>query len=154
MTPDMLKNLLDACFTAKRITEIMPPLPAGMTPRHIHIIDAVHQLAQTRDKVHPRDVSDLLNLTPPCVTRLIGDLDRMKCLRKQYERDDKRFVSLELTRLGEKYHNDYVANFHAGLSAVLEGVTDSRCRETIQTVNTLHDALVAYISEKKNHARK
>lgn len=40
-----VKKFLSACQEAKRITELMPPLPKGMSPRHIYVIDAVFQLS-------------------------------------------------------------------------------------------------------------
>ena len=36
-----VKYLLDACFTAKRITETMLELPKGLKSRHIHVIDYI-----------------------------------------------------------------------------------------------------------------
>lgn len=54
------KALLDACFTAKRITESMADLPEGMKPRHIHVIDAIHELGAD---VRVSDVSHRLNIT-------------------------------------------------------------------------------------------
>ena len=39
-----IKEFLDACHKAKRIAEMMPELPEGMTPRHVHVIDAIYQL--------------------------------------------------------------------------------------------------------------
>ena len=41
-----VKFFLDSCHAAKRITELMPKLPKGLTPRHIHVIDAIWQISQ------------------------------------------------------------------------------------------------------------
>ena len=57
-----VKDFLSACQDAKRITELMPPLPKGMSPRHIYVIDAVFQLSQCQEKVMVSDVSRLLAL--------------------------------------------------------------------------------------------
>ena len=42
-----VKNFLGACHEAKRITELMPKLPKGMTPRHIQILDSIRQLERS-----------------------------------------------------------------------------------------------------------
>ena len=36
-----VRSLLDVCWKAKAITELMPALPKGMKPRYVHVIDAV-----------------------------------------------------------------------------------------------------------------
>lgn len=45
-----VKQLLESCHNAKRITELMPKLPAGMTPRHIHVIDAICEIEKKLPK--------------------------------------------------------------------------------------------------------
>lgn len=38
---DDVRSLIDACWKAKTITELIPALPKGMKPRYVHVIDAV-----------------------------------------------------------------------------------------------------------------
>ncbi|RRN61731.1 MarR family transcriptional regulator, partial [Caulobacter sp. 602-1] len=38
---DDVRSLIDACWKATTITELMPALPKGMKPRYVHVIDAV-----------------------------------------------------------------------------------------------------------------
>ena len=35
MTTEKIKRMLDACYQAKRIRELLPPLPQGVTPSYI-----------------------------------------------------------------------------------------------------------------------
>ena len=44
MTIAMIKALLDACYQAKRIRDLLPPLPKGVTPAYIHYLDVIDQL--------------------------------------------------------------------------------------------------------------
>lgn len=37
MDTTVVKSFLDTCHKAKRIAELMPELPCGMTPRHVHV---------------------------------------------------------------------------------------------------------------------
>ena len=39
MTNKKIKRMLDACYQAKRIREMLPPLPEGIVSSHIHIAD-------------------------------------------------------------------------------------------------------------------
>ena len=68
MTTTALKQLLDSCFTAKRVIETLPELPPGMKPRHIHVLEAVHALQEQNGACRVSDVSARLNVTLPSVT--------------------------------------------------------------------------------------
>ena len=35
---DDVRDLIDVCWMAKRITEALPELPKNMKPRHVHVI--------------------------------------------------------------------------------------------------------------------
>lgn len=41
MTIQTIKRMLDACYQAKRIREMLPALPAGVTPSYIHFLDVI-----------------------------------------------------------------------------------------------------------------
>ncbi|MEG1410710.1 MAG: hypothetical protein RSD36_12805 [Terrisporobacter sp.] len=60
--------MIDACFIAKRITEVMPELPNGLKPRNIHVIDCIAELKKEKEIIN-----------------------------KYNEKEDKRIVSLSLT---------------------------------------------------------
>ena len=103
-----VKDFLSACQDAKRITELMPPLPKGMSPRHIYVIDAVFQLSQCQEKVMVSDVSKLLGVTRPSITKVIQELEKLKVLTKIPDQEDKRIVHIALTSLGKEYYGVYV----------------------------------------------
>ena len=44
MTIELIKRLLDACYEAKRIRDMLPPLPDGVTPSYIHFLDVIEQI--------------------------------------------------------------------------------------------------------------
>ena len=76
MEIEAVQELMAACHEAKRITELLPKLPKGMTPRHIGVIDAIHGLSREGD-VCVSAVSARLGITRPSVTRLIGELEQL-----------------------------------------------------------------------------
>ena len=45
MTPEKLKRMMDACYQAKRIRDLLPTLPEGVTPSYIHFLDILQTLA-------------------------------------------------------------------------------------------------------------
>lgn len=68
MTIELIKQLLDACYLAKRAREMLPALPEGVTSSYIQCLDVIQKL-QTRG-IWPKisDLSDALNLPRPGVT--------------------------------------------------------------------------------------
>lgn len=62
MTIELIKRLLDACYEAKRIRDMLPPLPDGVTPSYIHFLDVIEQMEKNGTSVKVSDISDALNL--------------------------------------------------------------------------------------------
>ena len=64
MTNEKVKRMLDACYQAKRIRELLPPLPQGVMPSYIQYMDTIQKLEKQGIKVKISDISDAMNLPP------------------------------------------------------------------------------------------
>ena len=51
MTTKKIKEMLDACYQAKRIRELLPPLPQGVMPSYIQYMDTIQKLEKQGIKV-------------------------------------------------------------------------------------------------------
>ena len=137
MNVESLKKLLDTCFLAKRVVETLPELPEGMKPRHIHVLDAIHE-AQTRHGMcRVSDVSTRLNTTMPSITRLIQELERMGMLEKHADQNDKRVTLLSLTDSGMKCVNRHVLKLHSAWAEELADVSDEQVEEVEHIIRRL-----------------
>lgn len=74
MDTALIKDFFDCCREAKKILELLPPLPQGLTPRHIQIIDTISQLEEKNGLVKISDISTALHVTRPSITRLVSEL--------------------------------------------------------------------------------
>ena len=132
-----VRLLLDACWKAKSITELMPELPKGMKPRYVHVIDAVWHINEPhgQDTATARvgDVSAFLGVTTPSVAKLIGEMANRGLLVKHADDTDRRAVTLTLTERGLAIRKAYVADYHEHLGELLAGVTQEEC-ETVARV--------------------
>ena len=131
-----VKKFLSACQEAKRITELMPPLPKGMSPRHIYVIDAVFQLSQCQEQVMVSDVSKLLGVTRPSITKVIQELEKLKVHPREVT-ENKLLLNRLMTLCEESSPKD--REYFAGLIALFEKTLEDqdprkikRCREQIQ----------------------
>lgn len=134
-----VRRLLDACWKAKTVTELMPALPKGLKPRYIHIIDAVWHLnepgGQDVGAARVGDVSAFLGVTTPSITKLVGEMAQLGLLVKHADASDRRAVTLTLTARGLELRRVYVEEYHARLSHVLGGLTLEQCETTVRTLN-------------------
>ena len=48
MTNKKIKRMLDACYQAKRIREMLPPLPEGIVSSHIRYMDMIQELQKQK----------------------------------------------------------------------------------------------------------
>ena len=51
MTTEKIKRMLDACYQAKRIRELLPALPNGVAPSYIHYLDVILALEKKEVQV-------------------------------------------------------------------------------------------------------
>ena len=78
MTVQTIKRMLDACYQAKRIREMLPALPSGVTPSYIHFLDVIQIKERQGVAVKISDISDYLNIPRPGVTRTVKEMEEKK----------------------------------------------------------------------------
>ena len=133
-----VRSLLDVCWKAKTITELMPALPKGMKPRYVHVIAAVWHInepnGQDPGTARVGDVSTFLGVTTPSITKLVGELADLGLVVKLADAADRRAVTLTLTERGLEIRRSYVEEYHAHLSRLLGGLTSDQCETTVRTL--------------------
>ena len=83
-----IKRMFDACYQAKRIRELLPPLPSGVRSTFIQYLDAIQMLEKDDVSVKISDISDALNLPRPGVTRTVKEMEEKGFLQKIASPDD------------------------------------------------------------------
>ena len=137
MQEESVSKLLGACYEAKRIVELMPKLPQGMKPSHIHVIDVINQLQQRNGSVRVSDIGTALHVTNPGVTRLVNELVVLKAVEKTQSSEDKRVVTVRLTGLGEDYLEKYIEEYHREVAGRLAEMSDE---DVQKAAGVIHDA--------------
>ena len=75
MTNEKIKRMLDACYQAKRIREMLPPLPNGVMPSYIQYLDVIQSLQKEKKDIRISDISDAMKLPRPGVTRTVKEME-------------------------------------------------------------------------------
>ncbi|MGI6217890.1 MAG: MarR family winged helix-turn-helix transcriptional regulator, partial [Coriobacteriales bacterium] len=120
------KNFFDACRIAGRIRQSMPPLPNGVSPRHVHVVDAITQLSKDGSEVRVSDVSELLGVTRPGITRAISELEELDMVEKAQGQKDGRTVIVQLTSKGKQLYTKYVKEYFEDVTQAISGIDSSR----------------------------
>lgn len=138
MNTETIKRLFDACFQAKKITEMMPELPEKMKPRHIHVIDAIYVNTLEKGTTRVSDVSKKMNITTPSVTKLINELEERKIVIKIPLLEDKRITLVKLTEKGIGYYLKYVKEYHEHLAILTKDINEEECKTAIKTIEKFY----------------
>ena len=138
MTKDKIKEVMDACYQAKRIRDMLPALPGGVTPSHIQYLDTISKLEKTEGKVKVSDISENLGLPRPSVTKTVKDMEKLGFVEKETTETDGRFVYIKTTRTGRDLVDKYVDEYFGNLSEDLGGITDEDADKMIEVVEKFY----------------
>ncbi len=141
MSPDKIKRMLDACYQAKRVRELLPPLPEGVAPAYVQYIDVIHILKRRQEQVKISDISDYLQLPRPGVTRTVTEMVKKGYLTKKTSSVDGRITYVQVTEKGEELSEKYDTNYYDRLCPYLECISEEEADCMIQTIEKLYNVM-------------
>ena len=141
MTRDKIKKVMDACYLAKRARDLLPKLPNGVTPSHIHYLDTIRKQELKTDHIKVSDISDELGLPRPSVTKTIKDMESLGFVEKKAVENDRRVVEIKITAAGRDLVDEYVDRYFGGLSAQLDEISDRDADIMIKTIEKLYEVM-------------
>ena len=150
MNIELIKQMMDACYLAKRARDMLPPLPDGVMPSYIHYLDAIRTLEKQGVRVKVSDISTALDLPRPGVTRTVKDMEAKGYLKKTTAAEDGRVTYLSITEEGKALHHKYDTEYFAVLAPYMEEITEEDAECTIRTIETFHRIMC----ERKNANEK
>ena len=141
MTNEKVKRMLDACYQAKRIREMLPPLPEGVMPSYIQYLDAIQKLEKKDIRVKVSDISDVMNLPRPGVTRTVKEMEKKGYLSKIASPDDGRVTYISITEEGWKLFCKYDEKYFGELSADLSDISEEDADCMIRTIEKFYQIM-------------
>ena len=134
----LIKQMMDACYQAKRVRDLLPALPDGVLPSFIQYLDAIQTLEQQGIQVKVSDLSDALSLPRPGVTRTVKEMEAKGYLKKTASAEDGRVTYLSITEAGAQLSQTYDKQFFDALVPCLQGVPEADVETTIRTIEAFH----------------
>ncbi len=138
MREEKAKALFDACYKAKRIRELLPELPEGVTSSYIHFLDAIERMERERIHVKVSDISDFLRIPRPGVTRTANEMERKGFIRKTESAEDGRVTYITVTESGRKLSEAYNGHFFSQLVQMVPDISDDDADCTVRTLEKLY----------------
>lgn len=141
MTAAKVKEMMDACYTAKRIRDMLPELPEGVAPSYIRFMDVISEKKAQNGKVRVSDISEALNIPRPGVTRTVKEMEGKGYIRKTASDEDARITFIEITEEGEKLSEKYDRKYFQELSACLDDISEQEADGMISTIQKLYQIM-------------
>lgn len=133
-----IKAMFDACYQAKRIRDLLPALPKGVTPSYIHYLDTIESLKQRGERVKVSDISDALQIPRPGVTRTVKEMEAKGYLCKRTSPDDGRITYISITQAGKELSQKYNEQYFNRLAPFLQDISQEDAQCTIQTIERFY----------------
>ena len=133
--------MLDACYQAKRIREMLPPLPNGVMPSYIQYLDVILAMQKKGSPVRISDISDTLNLPRPGVTRTVKEMEQKGYLQKIASPDDGRVTYITVTESGHQLHQKYDAQYFPLLAPYMDEISEEDAETMIRTIETFYQIM-------------
>ena len=141
MQRDKIKKVMDACYLAKRVRDLLPKLPNGVTSTRIHYLDTIRKLELKTANVKVSDISDELGLPRPGVTKITKDMEKLGLVEKKAAKTDGIVVFIKITVSGKDLVDKYVDQYFGELSAELDDISDEDADNMIETIEKLYEVM-------------
>lgn len=136
-----IKALFDAFYQAKRIRDLLPTLPEGVTASYIHYLDTVESLERQGVRVKVSDISDALNIPRPGVTRTVKEMQAKGYLCKHTSFSDGRITYVSITETGKQLSQAYNEQYFNRLAPLLQDISQEEADCTIQTIERFYQVM-------------
>lgn len=141
MTVKQIKNLVDACYEAKRIRELLPPLPQGVAPSYIHFLDVIGQAERRGEKAKVSDISTALHIPLPGVTRTLKEMEAKGYVEKKASAEDGRVTYLAVTEAGRQLSRRYDEQYFKGLEPLVDHISGEDAECTVRTIHAFYEIM-------------
>ena len=141
MKSEKVKEMLDSCYMAKRILDMLPKLPEGVLPSYVRYLETIIELEEKNQKVKVSDVSEVLNLPRPWVTRTIHAMEEKGYLKKETAKHDGRVTYVTVTKEGKMIFEKYNKDYFQKLALCLNHVSNDEADCMIQTIEKFYEVM-------------
>lgn len=141
MNSQKTKDMLDSFYMAKRILDLLPDLPEGVLPSYIRYLERIIELQEVHEKVKVSDLSSVLNLPRPGVTRTVNSMVEKGYLNKMSSKEDGRVTYIEISDKGMALFEKFNREFFNDLSSSLNHISIEEADIMIDTIKKFYQVM-------------
>lgn len=141
MNSQKTKEMLDSCYIAKRILDLLPDLPEGVLPSYIRYLETIIDLKERNGKVKVSEISEALNLPRPGVTRTVGSMVEKGYLNKMSSKEDGRVTYIEVSEKGQALFEKFNKEYFEDLSQRLSDISIEEADCMIETIEKFYQVM-------------
>ena len=133
-----------ACMSIPSPVILFPkltPSPDGVTSSYIHYLDAIQKLEKQEIHVKVSDISDVLNLPRPGVTRTVKEMETKGYLQKIASPDDGRVTYITVTEAGKQLSQEYNEHYFRMLAPYMDEISEEDAQCMIQTIEKFYQIM-------------
>lgn len=135
MDSEHIKKMMDSFYKAKRILDLRPKLPKGITSSYITILDVIEELHESGKEVKVSDIANHLHLPVPGITRALLEMDKKDLVLKKQDINDKRVVHILTTKKGRKLRKKYVTQYFGELSKKMSDISNEKIEKMVVIID-------------------
>ncbi len=115
---------------------------------YIRYMDMIQNFQKQKVHVRVSDLSDVLNIPRPGVTRTIKEMEKKGLVQKTASPDDGRVTYLSLTEHGKEISEKYNENYFNELTPYLDDISDADADCMVQTIQKFYDIMCERSTQK------
>lgn len=141
MNSEKIKDMIDVCYKARRILELLPKLPRGVAPSYIHYLDVIQALEKKQKLVKISDIAFELNLPKPGVTRTVKEMESKGYVNKYASNEDKRITYISISDQGMELYEKYNYHYFIELANDLNDISIDDADLMIETMEKFYQVM-------------
>ena len=143
MTIELIKQLMDTCYLAKRARDLLPPLPDGVTSSYIQYLDVIQRLEAKGVRASMRGIYRYVDIQVfgEYPRYLMKEMERKGYLQKQVSAEDGRVTYLLLTDAGRLLSKKYDSDYFQSLAPCLDDIPEADAECTIRTIEKFYQVM-------------
>ena len=138
MTIELIKQMMDSCYLAKRARDLLPALPAGVASSYIQYLEVIQTLAQQGIQAKVSDISEALSLPRPGVTRTVKSMAEKGYLEKHTSAEDGRITYITVTEKGRQLSHLFDAEYFSRMLPYMDAIPEEDAKCMVRTIEKLY----------------
>ena len=146
MKDDPIEDVLDTLAQMPKLhrsvqkdifKQALDNLDAGVSRHHLEILKVLHE----EGTIHVAEIAELLLISKPQMTRLIGELIELEMVERQPDTSDRRKTNIVIAPKGEAAGKQFRDNIEANLRSKLSSLDNAQLADLADSLRKIGNVI-------------